>query len=50
VGLGSGGAPVVHFGLGDAEQVEELRIRWPSGTVQTLDDIAADQLLSVTEP
>jgi hypothetical protein len=50
VGLGSGSDSVVHFGLGEATQVDELRIRWPSGTVETLTGIAADQLLSVTEP
>ncbi|MGH2654896.1 MAG: CRTAC1 family protein, partial [Actinomycetota bacterium] len=50
VGLGSGSDPVVHLGLGEAVQVNELRIRWPSGTVQTLTDVDADQLLPVTEP
>ena len=50
VGLGSGSDPVVHFGLGSAQEVEELRIRWSSGNIQTLHDIAADQLLPVTEP
>jgi len=50
VSLGSGSDPLVHFGLGDAEQVDELRIRWPSGTVQTLVYVEADQVLAVTEP
>jgi hypothetical protein len=50
VSLGSGSDPLVHFGLGDAEQVDELRIRWPSGTVQTIVDVEADQVLAVTEP
>ncbi len=27
--------PRVHFGLGDADEVDELTIRWPSGHVQT---------------
>jgi hypothetical protein len=50
VGLGSGSDTLVHFGLGGATQVDELRIRWPSGTAQTLTGIAADQLLSIMEP
>lgn len=50
VGLGSGSDPVVHFGLGAAERVEELRIRWLSGTVQTLHDVEAGQVVPVTEP
>ncbi len=40
----------VHFGLGDADTADELTIRWPSGAVQTIEDIAANQLLTVTEP
>ena len=40
----------VYFGLGDAEQVKQLTIRWPSGQLQQLENIAADQHLRVTEP
>ena len=50
-GSGGGGSPrVVHFGLGDATSVDVIRIEWPSGTVQELNDVAADQILNVTEP
>ena len=38
------------FGLGDRARVDEVEIRWPSGTVQRLQGIAADQLLTVHEP
>jgi hypothetical protein len=38
------------FGLEDAAQVDELVIRWPSGTSQTLRNIASNQVLVVTEP
>ena len=38
------------FGLGQGMQVDELTIRWPSGTVQTLKEIPANQLLHVIEP
>jgi len=39
----------VHFGLGAAEKVEMLEIRWPSGLVETLKDLKANQLYYVTE-
>ena len=45
------GPPVqAHFGLGSATLVETLRIEWPSGRVQILEDVAVDQHLLVTEP
>lgn len=40
---------VVHFGLGDADRVERLLIRWPSGVEQELTDLAADRHIVVTE-
>lgn len=40
---------VVHFGLGDAENVERLVIRWPSGQEQELKDVKADRHIVVTE-
>lgn len=39
-----------HFGLGNATNVEMLRIDWPSGTVQELRDVPARQSLTVFEP
>lgn len=45
-----GNAIDAHFGLGDAETVDTLRVEWPSGTVQELRGIAAGQLLTLTEP
>ena len=39
----------VHFGLGKAEKVELLEIRWPSGQLDTLKDIKANQLIYVKE-
>src|SRR5579859_1257147 len=39
----------VHFGLGKADQVDIMEIRWPSGQVDTLKDIKANQLIFVTE-
>ena len=40
----------LEFGLGDAESVDEITILWPSGTEQTLEGIAANQALLITEP
>jgi hypothetical protein len=40
----------VHFGLGKEKSVESIEIRWPSGIVQTLQNIAADQILQIDEP
>lgn len=39
----------VHFGLGKAEKVDVLEIRWPSGQVDTLKDLKANQLIYVKE-
>jgi hypothetical protein len=38
-----------HFGLGRDKLVKEITLRWPSGTVQTLHNVKADQILRVTE-
>jgi hypothetical protein len=40
---------VVHFGLGEATTADLVRIEWPSGNVQELTDVQADQALKVTE-
>ncbi len=39
----------VHFGIGKAENVELLEIRWPSGLVETLRDIKPNQVIFVKE-
>jgi hypothetical protein len=39
----------VHFGLGRDKVVKEIELRWPSGTVQVLHNVKADQILKVTE-
>ena len=42
--------PRPHFGLGAHAEVDLLTIRWPSGTVQTIEHVKADQIFTVTEP
>ncbi|MGB6393758.1 MAG: CRTAC1 family protein [Candidatus Acidiferrales bacterium] len=39
----------VHFGLGRARQAELLEIRWPSGALDSLRDVPANQLIFVEE-
>ena len=40
---------VAHFGLGARTQVDELEIRWPSGQVDVLTNVPADQRIRVFE-
>lgn len=39
-----------HFGLGKAEVIDELTIRWPRGYVTTLTNVAANQHLLIQSP
>jgi enediyne biosynthesis protein E4 len=40
----------LHFGLGKYPRIDKAVIRWPSGTIQTLDKPAAGQLHKIKEP
>ena len=48
-GYASSSAGPVHFGLGADTEAESVEIRWPSGTLQRLEHVAADRVLRVTE-
>jgi hypothetical protein len=39
----------VHFGLGSATKVDTVEIRWPSGKVETLKNLAADKFYYLLE-
>lgn len=39
----------VHFGLGQAKTVKKLEIQWPSGVVETLQDLSVNQVLTIKE-
>lgn len=39
----------VHFGLGSMETIPKIEIKWPSGRVQVLTNVKADQVLNVSE-
>jgi hypothetical protein len=41
--------PRVHVGLGDATIVERMEIRWPSGRIEVVQNVAADQLVVIRE-
>jgi hypothetical protein len=38
----------VHVGVGDCGHIDAIEIRWPSGNVQTLRDVAVDQRIDVS--
>ena len=42
-------SPILHFGLGERTRIDSLEVRWPSGKTQVLRDVAADQLLTLSE-
>jgi hypothetical protein len=48
-GYASSSAGPIHFGLGRSQAAESIEIRWPSGVVQELKDVHADQVIKVTE-
>ena len=50
VGYASSSEKAVHFGLGKDGRIKRIEIRWPSGAVQRLEDVAVDRYLQVREP
>ena len=46
--LQSNSLPVA-FGLGNATQVDELTVRWPSGIIQSLQNVPVNQTIRVVE-
>jgi hypothetical protein len=40
----------IHFGLGPHTIVNNLKIEWPSGIIQTINNLPADQIVQVIEP
>ncbi len=42
--------PSPHFGLGEDSQVMVVEVRWSSGKVSTVENVAADQVVEVVEP
>jgi hypothetical protein len=42
--------PRLHFGLGEANVIREVRVRWPGGEETVLRDVEANQVLEVEAP
>jgi hypothetical protein len=49
VGFMSSSDRRAHFGLGNEASAAEIEIRWPSGEVQVLKNVKADQILNLEE-
>jgi hypothetical protein len=49
-GYASSSAGPVHFGLGPDKSADTVEIRWPSGVVQELKNVAGDRIVRVKEP
>jgi hypothetical protein len=41
--------PRLHFGLGDADRIESVEVRWPDGRTTTHRDLPADRVLTIRE-
>jgi hypothetical protein len=39
----------LHFGLGKATKADAVEIRWPSGLMQRLENITANQVVKIRE-
>jgi len=39
----------LHFGLGPRSQIDRIEVRWQGGGVDVLEDIPADQILTIHE-
>ena len=38
-----------HFGLGQVTKVKTMEVKWPSGTIDTISEVATNQIVSVKE-
>lgn len=48
-GFMGSGPPEIIFGLGSADKIDELSIRWPNGQNQVVKDLKINQAITVTE-
>lgn len=40
----------IHFGLADADLIDKIEIKWPSGKYQVLEEIGVNQIIEIKEP
>lgn len=45
----STGDPRLHFGLGNDAVMDKVEVRWPNGSIEALENVAADALYTVVE-
>ena len=45
----SGGEPDLHFGLGETDSASRIEVVWPGGAIQRVDDVDANQIVTITE-
>jgi hypothetical protein len=46
----SQGDPRAHFGLGAADKVDRIEVRWPDGKTTVQTDVPANQILKIVQP
>ncbi len=39
----------LHFGLGSAERVDKLSVRWPGGELQAIEDVGVDKIITIKQ-
>jgi enediyne biosynthesis protein E4 len=49
VGFGSSDSPTLHFGLGKAPKIDEVKVTWPSGATQAFTDVPIDTRITLRE-
>jgi hypothetical protein len=49
MGYASSSHAGLHFGLGSAPDPVRVEVQWPSGIRQTIEDVAVNRVLDVTE-
>ncbi len=49
-GYMSSSEPMVHFGFGADTAIRKMTVTWPSGSVQTFENLPVDRRFTVTEP
>ena len=49
-GYMSSSEPMLHFGLGEDTSIRRMTVSWPSGQVQTFENLAVDRRYTITEP
>lgn len=42
--------PTLHFGLGKVQEISKVEVRWPSGKIQTINNVSVNQTIKLEEP